>query len=394
MQVNAPAILLSRFLSILLLPGAQDHEHGLRGTIEGGDPGSRGRAHIPSDLSSERSSLWRYFQPASGRCPPDTSDRPVSQPAKHAFQQLLRNHSGTHSYPRPSAGDTQQVSEASPLSVQGQGKGMGAREAAPSTQEDQSQEQSNRAKRRQQQQLKTRGQHGAPAQSSGTSSSTDTLVQQMAALLLRHEDQFGVLAQSTAWVMFMGTAPPLSVVAPMAAVANQWHKDQRERPGSLKFPLRVLLFQSFLHSMGQALEKLTHDPAYKAEAIRLEISSGAGSTPLPPMEPGGSSGRGSCQPDASEGGRGCSDVAGTHGAQCGPWGNHKIPFHEETFGRAGRTHDHFQVGSGSQGDKDVPVLANPGVSVRQLRPPPGGGLHASGENGSIPKRSADSCSPA
>ena len=213
------AILLSRFLSILLLPGAQDHEHGLRGTIEGGDPGSRGRAHIPSDLSSERSSLWRYFQPASGRCPPDTSDRPVSQPAKHAFQQLLRNHSGTHSYPRPSAGDTQQVSEASPLSVQGQGKGMGAREAAPSTQEDQSQEQSNRAKRRQQQQLKTRGQHGAPAQSSGTSSSTDTLVQQMAALLLRHEDQFGVLAQSTAWVMFMGTAPPLSVVAPMAAVA-------------------------------------------------------------------------------------------------------------------------------------------------------------------------------
>eukprot|EP00439_Symbiodinium_sp_Y106_P085578 s803_g29.t1 len=93
----------------------------------------------------------------------------------------------------------------------------------------------------------------------------------MAALLLRHEDQFGVLAQSTAWVMFMGTAPPLSVVAPMAAVASQWHKDQRERPGSLKFPLRVLLLQSFLHSMGQALEKLTNDPAYKAEAIRLEI---------------------------------------------------------------------------------------------------------------------------
>ena len=64
------AILLSRFLSILLLPGAQDHEHGLRGSIEGGDPGGRGRAHIPSDISSERSSLWRYFQPASGRCPP------------------------------------------------------------------------------------------------------------------------------------------------------------------------------------------------------------------------------------------------------------------------------------------------------------------------------------
>ena len=80
-----------------------------------------------------------------------------------------------------------------------------------------------------------------------------------------------MLAQSTAWVMFMGTAPPLSVVAPMAAVASQWHKDQRERPGSLKFPLRVLLLQSFLHSMGQALEKLTNDPAYKAEAIRLEI---------------------------------------------------------------------------------------------------------------------------
>ena len=125
------AILLSRFLSILLLPGAQDHEHGLRGTIEGGDPGGRGRAHIPSDLSSERSSLWRYFQPASGRCPPDTSDRPVSQPAKHAFQQLLRNHSGTYPYPRPSAGDTQQVSEASPLSVQGSGKGNGSPGSCP-----------------------------------------------------------------------------------------------------------------------------------------------------------------------------------------------------------------------------------------------------------------------
>ena len=197
---------------------------------------------------------------------------PATDPFRSQPSTPFSNFSGTTLVPTPTHGPLQETpskfQKPAPSPFKGQGKGMGAREAAPSTQEDQSQEQSNRAKRRQ---LKTRGQHGAPAQSSGASSSTDTLVQQMAALLLRHEDQFGVLAQSTAWVMFMGTAPPLSVVAPMAAVANQWHKDQRERPGSLKFPLRVLLLQSFLHSMGQALEKLTNDPAYKAEAIRLEI---------------------------------------------------------------------------------------------------------------------------
>ena len=200
---------------------------------------------------------------------------PATDPFRSQPSTPFSNFSGTTLVPTPTHGPLQETpskfQKPAPSPFKGQGKGMGAREAAPSTQEDQSQEQSNRAKRRQQQQLKTRGQHGAPAQSSGASSSTGTLVQQMAALLLRHEDQFGVLAQSTAWVMFMGTAPPLSVVAPMAAVASQWHKDQRERPGSLKFPLRVLLFQSFLHSMGQALEKLTNDPAYKAEAIRLEI---------------------------------------------------------------------------------------------------------------------------
>eukprot|EP00439_Symbiodinium_sp_Y106_P049519 s2784_g6.t1 len=88
----------------------------------------------------------------------------------------------------------------------------------------------------------------------------------------------GALSQSTSWVLFAGTAPPLSVPS-IAAVATQWNKEQKEAPSKIKAPLRVIMFQCFVQEWRLALERLESDPDFKAEAIRLEVLSASGDLP-------------------------------------------------------------------------------------------------------------------
>ncbi|CAE7327609.1 unnamed protein product [Symbiodinium sp. CCMP2592] len=224
------AIVLARFLATLLMPGSN---HGSRVPVDGGDSSRGSRAHPPADFGAQRRSLWHYLRQAA----PSGSD--LLQTAAEKFL------------------------KPTPTSNKGAGKGQGTKGA--------NSEPSNRAKRRQQQLQKQQG-PAAPNNEASTSTENLTrLVQQVAGLALRHEDQFGVLSQSTSWVLFAGTAPPLSVVPAMAKVAQQWSKEQEESPGTLKFPHRVILFQCFIFEWGQALEKINQDPTFKAEAIRLEI---------------------------------------------------------------------------------------------------------------------------
>ena len=77
-----------------------------------------------------------------------------------------------------------------------------------------------------------------PAGTSGSQPSSKpasvALVGKAAQLVLRHEDFLTGLAQSTSWVMFEGTAPPLSTIAAQAKVAEQWRnmKEESRSPSS------------------------------------------------------------------------------------------------------------------------------------------------------------------
>ncbi|CAE7463389.1 Pol [Symbiodinium natans] len=113
-----------------------------------------------------------------------------------------------------------------------------------------------------------------PAGTSGSQPSSKpasaALVGKVVQLVLRHEDFLTGLAQSTSWVMFEGTAPPLSTIAAQAKVAEQWHNMKEESPESIKLPLRTILFQTWASELKTRLEALITDPASRQEAVRLQ----------------------------------------------------------------------------------------------------------------------------
>ena len=241
---ECPAILLSRFLSLLLSPGLN---HGLRIADRGGDPGGSSGTHSFANLGSQRRNLRDYFWPsdshaATGQCHP-VSDQP-------AFLKLLQQPTvHTDSTGTVTPGDTQQVSaprDSGLAATQRKGQRTGGLPDTPQA----------TTARLPQTPWFSRWQ----LCSSGTRTSS------------------GALSQSTSWVLFAGTAPPLSVPS-IAAVATQWNKEQKEAPSKIKAPLRVIMFQCFVQEWRLALERLESDPDFKAEAIRLEILSASGDLP-------------------------------------------------------------------------------------------------------------------
>ena len=88
----------------------------------------------------------------------------------------------------------------------------------------------------------------------------------LAQLLLRHEDYLNGLAQSTTWVMFQGTAPPLSTIP--AQISEQWQISKAEQPASIR--LRTVLFQTWASELKSRVEALATDQAKRQEAVRLE----------------------------------------------------------------------------------------------------------------------------
>ena len=123
---------------------------------------------------------------------------------------------------------------------------------------------SNRAKRRQSQ-FQPKPRRGPQNPTNNSSSSTDTLVQQMAALLLRHEDQFGGLEPEHLLGSLCGNGPSLER-SQHSCSGNP--VEQRAEGGSQQN-----------QGPSSSLERLESDPDFKAEAIRLEILSASGDLP-------------------------------------------------------------------------------------------------------------------
>ena len=98
----------------------------------------------------------------------------------------------------------------------------------------------------------------------------EALVSKMAQLLLRHEDFITGLSQSTSWVLFEGTAPPLSAVGAQARLGQEWHRMKRDSPESISQPLRTILFQTWAAELKNRLEAISRDPASKQQALGLQ----------------------------------------------------------------------------------------------------------------------------
>ena len=99
---------------------------------------------------------------------------------------------------------------------------------------------------------------------------SEALVSKMAQLMLRHEDFITGLSQSTSWVLFEGTAPPLSAVGAQARLGQEWHRMKRDSPESISQPLRTILFQTWAAELKNRLEAITRDQASKQQALGLQ----------------------------------------------------------------------------------------------------------------------------
>ncbi|CAE7269405.1 secG [Symbiodinium sp. CCMP2592] len=98
-----------------------------------------------------------------------------------------------------------------------------------------------------------------------------SLITQVVQLLLRHTDALNSIEQSTTWILFQGTAPPLTVVAAQATIAEEWNKLKTSNPSAITQPLRVVLWQTWASEFIKRLQLLDTDLNQRNEAIRLQI---------------------------------------------------------------------------------------------------------------------------
>ncbi|CAE7262561.1 unnamed protein product [Symbiodinium sp. CCMP2592] len=118
--------------------------------------------------------------------------------------------------------------------------------------------------------------HPGPSSASSPPSKTmvsSNLVLQIAQLVLRHADAINALEQSTTWIMFQGTAPPLTAVDLQAAIATEWHQLKDNNPSAVTQPLRVILWQTWASELVKRLQLLTTDQERRQEAVKLQILS-------------------------------------------------------------------------------------------------------------------------
>eukprot|EP00439_Symbiodinium_sp_Y106_P002063 s9624_g1.t1 len=150
-------------------------------------------------------------------------------------------------------------------------KGQGGK--GPKKASSQTQEQQGRGRRRQYpaDQLTANAEHQQPGSAPSRALVSATLVAKMAQLLLRHADALNGLEQSTSWVMFQGTAPPLTVVDLQARVGAEWHQLKATNPSAVTQPLRVILWQTWASELVKRIQALDTDQGQRQEAIRLNI---------------------------------------------------------------------------------------------------------------------------
>ena len=90
-------------------------------------------------------------------------------------------------------------------------------------------------------------------------------------LCLRQEDQLSIMKQDTAFVLFLHSAQPLSILTDLHQVAQQWNKVKSENPDQLEQPLRTILFGCVITAIQQRLDRLLKSEQAQQEAIRLGL---------------------------------------------------------------------------------------------------------------------------
>jgi len=202
-----------------------------------------------------------FFGPAQGL----SSAMPALPPTNTMEVQTPPRHSEVRQQPRPS----QFPSQPKYPKTNGKGTDQGKGQQHETTE---SQQPNQRGRARPQFQGQ---QHSAQPSRSGNprsrTSGSDSLVEHMAQLLIRHDNFWNGMQMSTGWIMFLGTAPPLTTLPLLYQIGTEWHRMKAEEPASLQQPMRVILYQTWANEMRKRVHELQTDQEKMQEAVRRGI---------------------------------------------------------------------------------------------------------------------------
>ncbi|CAE7192336.1 unnamed protein product, partial [Symbiodinium sp. CCMP2456] len=208
-----------------------------------------------------------FFGPALG---PSTA-MPALTPTSTMEVQTPPRHSGTQQQPRPS----QFPSMPKYLKTNGKGTDQGKGQQHETSSESQQQTQRGRT-RPQFQGQPSNAQTSRSGNPRSRPSGNDSLVEHMAQLLIRHDNFWNGMQMSTGWIMFLGTAPPLTTLPLLHQIGTEWHRMKAEEPASLQQPMRVILYQTWANEMRKRVHELQTDQDKMQEAVRREILTDTG----------------------------------------------------------------------------------------------------------------------
>ena len=95
------------------------------------------------------------------------------------------------------------------------------------------------------------------------------MVQQLAKLVLRHEDSVNLWRAESSYVLFVRTGIPSSLVPSLFAAKAEWKPLKDEQPDKVRRPMRNVLFSCLVREMHDRLVKLKGDKARRASMEKL-----------------------------------------------------------------------------------------------------------------------------
>ncbi|CAE7827973.1 unnamed protein product [Symbiodinium sp. CCMP2592] len=95
------------------------------------------------------------------------------------------------------------------------------------------------------------------------------MINMMANMILRQEAQILIQRQDTAFVVFMQTQMEDSVAKSTYTLAQKWHAMKAKEPEKLSSPMRVLLFQHFIKTVIEKVDRMVSTPSARSTAASL-----------------------------------------------------------------------------------------------------------------------------
>ena len=105
----------------------------------------------------------------------------------------------------------------------------------------------------------------------GRNQSQEQVVQLVAQLALRHEDQLQLVRQDTGFVLFLRIQTPLSVLPQLHQVGQTWVQQKDKDPSSPGLPLRVVLLGSFLTALKTRVERVMTDSKSAEDSKKAQL---------------------------------------------------------------------------------------------------------------------------